>query len=336
MTVSATRPAGPAVQMSLCCGDYDLNRALLTGEVAPKGIALVPFTLPSPERHRRMARFREFDISEFSLARLLMLRDSGQPVTAIPAFPHRRFRHGFVFVRGDSPLRRAEELQGARIGLRVWQNSAGLWMRGILHDEHGIDLRAIAWVTQDEEDLPYPGGLGFRFSRVPSGRSVWDLLESGQLDAVIYPDGPGAAALRSGRIRRLFADPRSAEQDYFRRTGFFPIMHTVVMPTELAERYPWAPRNVLQAFRQAKDLAYTRLRDPRATALAWAGALLEDQQDVLGDDPWCYSFPDNARQLATVARWAREQGLTSAEVDVATLFPESCREELPHYVPASD
>lgn len=319
--------------LTLALGDYDINRALITGEVAPQGLDLTVITLSSPERHARMVRHDEFDVCELSLATLLALHGTGRrDLVAIPAFPHRRFRHGFAFVRGDGNITRPEELGGRRIGLRTWQTTAGLWLRGILQDDHGLDLRSVEWVTQDDEDVPMAAGSGFRIRRAGSGSDVVAMLRGGELDALIYPEAPPGLGAQGSPLRRLFADPKAAEIDYHRRTGIFPPMHAVVVRRELVEELPWLARELLEAFRRSKDRAFAAMRDPRRVSLAWLREALAEQEAILGPDPWAYDFSPTAPALATLVRYAHEQALVGDVFPPAELFAPSTLEDLPSYI----
>lgn len=321
------------LQLSLACGDYDLLRPLLDGAVQPEGIDLVCIPLPSPERHWRMLRREEFDVCELSLASYLVDRDRSQRFTAIPVFPHRRFRHGYVFVRQDGPVREPRDLQGRRVGLRTYQNTAGLWVRGILQHDHGVDLRTIRWVGQDEEDLPVdPSPRGIRLERVPAGGNIDRMLASGELDAVIYPEVLPSYRRGDPAVRRLFEDYAEREKAYFSRTRIFPIMHTVVVRTALLERHPWIAVNLLHAFEASKRECYRRLQDPRRVSLAWFLPALEEQQRLLGPDPWAYGLEANRHVLDTAAQYAFEQGLTTRRLDVDGLFAPSTLEGAPRFV----
>ena len=314
--------------LSLACGDYDINRALADGRIRPQGVDLTVLTLPSPERHARMATHREFDICELSMATYLAIIGSGdRSLVAVPAFPHRRFRHGFIFVGPASRIESPEQLGGMRIGLRTWQTTAGLWARGILQDDHGVDLRSIEWVTQDPEDVPVRPMEAYRIRRTDPGTTVVEELRAGSLDALIYPEAP-----REEGVRRLFPDPKAAEVDYYRRTGIFPIMHTVVIRRELVEAMPWLAREVLDAFRRSKDEAFRALRDPRRVSLAWLRESLEEQEAILGSDPWAYEFAPNRSTLETLIRYAHEQGFVPERLAPEELFVPSSLEALPTYV----
>lgn len=321
------------LSLSLACGDYDINQGLITGEVRPQGVDLTVITAPSPERHFRMNRNGEFDVCEFSLGSYIMSHGRGDwPVTAIPAFPHRRFRHGYIFVNAAAGIRRPADLNGRRLGIRTWQTTAGLVARGILQDDHGVDLRSITWVAQDEEDIPLQPGHGFRMERAPEGREVTEMLAAGDLDGLIYPELPEEVRRGDPRVARLFPDPKAAEIDHVTRTGFFPLMHTVVLRRDLADAHPWLPRELLIAFRASKDLAFARMRDPRRVSLAWFAEAMAEQRRILGDDPWAYDFARNRAGLAMMIRWSHEQGMLARPFEPEELFHPSVLAELPTYV----
>jgi 4,5-dihydroxyphthalate decarboxylase len=319
--------------LTLACGEYDITRALVTGDVTPRGIDLTVLTYPSPERHWRMSRGREFDVCELSMAETITLHDQGTfPLVAVPAFPHRRFRHGYIFVNASAGIARPKDLEGRRVGLRTWTTTAGLWIRGILQDDHGVDLGSIDWVTQDEESVPLDLGGRYRLTRAPEGDAVTSMLERGDLDALIYPEPIESVQRGDPRIARLFPDPKAAEIEYFGRTGFFPIMHTVVVQQGIVDAHPWVPRNIFDAFVESKDRAFRAMRDPRRISLAWFREALDEQERVLGKDPWCYDFDSNRAALEAMIRWAHEQGMISRRFPPEELFAATTLERLPTYV----
>lgn len=327
------------ISLSLACGDYDINRGLIEGTVVPQGIDLTVLVYPTPPRQWRMDRHSEFDVCEFSMSSYLVAFDrarAGQPlamepVVAIPAFPHRRFRHSYIFVNTSAGIESPRDLEGRKVGLRTWQATAGLWARGILQDEYGVDLRKVSWRLSDDEAIPAPVMASFDMERIPTGESVTRMLLDGELDALIYPEMPAALLDRDPRIRRLFPDYKQREMDYYRRTGCFPIMHTVVVKQSVLQRHPWIARNMLIAFRQSKDLAFVRMRDPRSTSLAWVRELIEEQESVLGADPWAYNLADNVTALQTMIRYSHEQGLITGPMEPEELFAPSTIGELPAY-----
>jgi 4,5-dihydroxyphthalate decarboxylase len=321
------------LELTFAVGDYDINRSLIDGSVRPQGVRPRVLVYPSPQRHWRMATSLEFDVCEFSMGTYLMLHDRANfPAVAIPAFPHRRFRHGYIYVNVAAQIDGPKGLDGRRVGLRTWQTTAGIWARGMLQDDHGVDLESIEWVTQDAEDIPL-GPLGrFRISRCRDGDTVTSMLERGDLDALIYPERLEAALRDDPRVARLFPDSKTSEQEYAVRTGLFPIMHTVVIRSELVAAHPWLARNVLEAFERSKAVAFDAMRDPRRVSLAWFDEALDEQRGILGDDPWRHDLSSNRAALQTLIRWAHEQRLIAHRMEPEDLFVPATRVALPKYV----
>lgn len=322
------------LQLTLAVGDYDITRPLLDGDVTPQGIELLPLTYPSPQRHWRTLVHEQFDVAELSLGSYVARRSRGETgLIAIPVFPHRRFRHGYAFVSGRSGVTDAAGLRGTAVGVRNWQTTAGIWLRGILAEHHGLDLAGVRWVAQDGEDVPLDLPPSVSLERVGPGQRVTDMCAAGELAGLIYPELPRQVRENDGSIRRLFADPKQAEQEYFARTRIFPIMHVVAIRQQLLDRHPWAALNVFEAFESAKCRAMRRLEDPRTVSLAWLRALQEEERAVLGADPWQYGLGDaNTAVLRTFAGYAAAQGLAAPDLQVRDLFDASTRETPPAYV----
>lgn len=280
-----------------------------------------------------MAVNNEFDVCEFSMATYILIHATkSNAFTAIPAFPHRRFRHSYIFVNANAGIKTPKDLEGRKVGLRTWQTTAGLWVRGILQDEYDVDLKKVEWLTQDEEDIPFTPKNGITINRVPEGKTVTKMLEEGEIDALIYPEIPDAILRGDPRVKRLFTDYKQEEINYYKKTGFFPIMHTVVIKESVLEENPWVAMNLLIAFRESKDAAFRKMEDPRKISLAWVRELIEEQRELLGDDPWNYSFPDNEKALNTMIRYAYEQGMIDRIFPAEEMFYPASLKELPKYV----
>lgn len=322
------------LRLSIALGDYDINRGLIDGAVEPDGIELVPLVRPSPERHWRMLLHREFDVAELSLGSYVALRSAGDDsLIGIPVFPHRRFRHSYVFVNAAKEIRTAADLNDGRIGVRSWQVTAGIWMRGFLAEHHGLDLRSVTWLAQDADDIDLAGTSEFRIERVAEGQAITDLCAAGELDALLYPEIPQQFHAGTGELRRLFEDSMAAEEQYFRDTGIFPLMHVVVVRRDVLERNPWAARSLFDAFVRSKREAMSRMRDPRVVSLAWLRWLIEHERALLGPDPWEYGLSEaNRHNLATFIGYSVDQGIANPGLDVDEMFWESVREDPPHFV----
>jgi 4,5-dihydroxyphthalate decarboxylase len=320
------------LKLTLACGDYDFLRPLFDGTVTPPGVDLNVLTMPSPERHGRMLRHGEFDVCELSLVGYLVARDRGCDYTAIPVFPHRRFRHSYMVKRTGCGIDKPSDLNGKRVALDTLQNSAGLWMRGILQDYYGVDLKTIEWWCQEEEDIPFEPARWMKVKRVPEGQNVDQMLLDGELEGALYPEVLPSIENASPKVARLFRDPKAAEIDYYKRSGIFPIMHTVVIRNRVLEHNPWVALSLVQGFERAKRACFERMRDPRSFALVWVQDLLHEQREIFGVDPWPYNLDDNRKALEAAVRYEYEQGMITKKPKVEELFFPATLQRLQHYV----
>ncbi|MEX0803852.1 MAG: ABC transporter substrate-binding protein [Candidatus Binatia bacterium] len=310
------------IHLTLATGDYESVRALKEGTVKPDGIELTVLTdMTSDVRHGRMIRNREFDIAELSMSNYLVAKDVGLAFTAIPVFLHRRFRHGFIFLNAGKGIRKPANLIGKRVGLCNFHATANLWIRGILEHEHKVPHQQISWFKEDDEKLAWTPPAGLNIQKIPAGKHIVDMLVDGELDAVIDPELIQPILDKDRRVTRLFANYRELEMDYFKRTGIFPIMHTTVIKQEIVDKYPWVPINLMQAFEQSKKAAYKRMENPRIVPLAWFRHFLEEQEEILGSDPWVYGLGEgNRNNIETLMQYAQEQGLISRKMALEELF----------------
>src|SRR3954451_8868646 len=210
------------IHLTLATGDYESIRALKEGTVKVDGVELTVLTdMTSDVRHWRMIRNREFDIAELSMSNYLMAKYLGLAFVAIPVFLHRRFRHGFIFVNSAKGIVGPTDLIGKKVGLRNFQATANLWIRGILEHEHKVPHKQIHWFTQDDEEVEWTPPEDLHIQRVAPGKNVEEMLIDGELDAVIHPELIRPILDKDKRVTRLFPDYRDLEIDYFKRTGIF-------------------------------------------------------------------------------------------------------------------
>lgn len=315
------------LHLTLACGDYEIVRALMDGSVRPDGIELTVLTnMTSDIRHWRMIRNREFDVAELSMSNFLMAKFTGQPFAAIPVFLHRRFRHGFTFINANVGIQKPTDLIGKNVGLRNFQATSNLWIRGILEHEYQLPHRKIRWFTQDEEEVPFTPPQDLMLRRIPAGKHVEQMLVAGELDALIHPELIQPILDRDSRVKRLFENYKELEVDYYRKTGIFPIMHATAIRQEVVNRYPWVPASLMEAFERAKEQAYQRMANPRRVPLAWFRHALEEQEDILGKDPWVYGLGEaNRKNLAALVQYSYEQGLIGRKMELEELFVTTAR-----------
>ena len=309
------------IELSLACGDYEIMRALKEGIVRPDGIDLKVLTaMDSPTRHWRFLRKGDFDMSEVSCSSYIAARDRGLPFRALPVFPHRRFRHGFAFINTGKGIKKPTDLIGRKIGVKSFMVTATLWARGILEHEYGVPHRSIDWYAEIDDDVAFTPPKDLKLTRLPDNKSVEAMLAEGELDALIHSDlidGLG----EDKRLGRLFEDYKAEEIGYFRKTQIFPIMHVMGIRKEIVDRHPWVPVNLFNAFEQAKTVAMKRMENPRIVPLAWYREAWEEQEAILGRDPWQYGVAErNANNMRTLVGYSHEQGLISRDIQLDELF----------------
>ncbi len=307
------------LQLSLACGDYEIMRALADGTVQPDGIELTVLT-KDRARILQTSRRRECDLAEFNITRYFSDSESDPDLIALPVFPHRRFRLAFIFVNTAAGITSPRDLIGRKIVIRGERPAAVIWLRGILNEHFGVPYDQVTIVDPlGHLGEPPAGGASV-------GPEGWQsrseqLLLDGEVDALLSPGVPSSFLNGDPRIGRLFPDYNDRDVAYFNETKIFPIMHAVTISRSLIERAPWAPINLLRAFSEAKAIAYSRAVNPRTAPLGFFQKAWEDQQAILGPDPWVYGMNEaNRHNLETILRYSAEQGLVTTALTLDDLF----------------
>jgi 4,5-dihydroxyphthalate decarboxylase len=326
------------IPLILACTSSDRTRPIIDGRVEVPGVALTVLPGEPEDIFRRALRDRAFDVTELSMGSHIVTTARGDaPYIGIPVFPSRSFRHAAIYVRTDRGIRSAADLAGKRIGLPEYQQTAALWVRGILREYYGVDTRRIAWRTGGMEEA----GLGERVALklppeldvrpIDAGETLNGMLAAGEIDAVVGPRPPSCFLARSAPVDRLYPDHRSEEEAYFRATGFFPIMHCLALRKELAEAHPWLPLELFRAFAKARAMAVADLSlvNVLRASLPWIAAEAEAQTRIMGGDPWPYGFRRNRDELAAMIRFARADGLAAREIAPEELFHPSVLDAAP-------
>jgi 4,5-dihydroxyphthalate decarboxylase len=253
---------------------------------------------------------------------------TGAAHISIPAFPNRKFRQAYIFLNSKAAIEKPRDLEGKRVGIMQWDNTAGVWARGALQHYYGVDLTRIQWVSPRPKEAGVAPGI--RIDKIDAEGDPDMLLDSllvaGDIDAVIGPNVLPSVSARDPRTRRLFRDYRSEEQDYFRKTGIFPTSHIVTLKESFVQKHPQAPVALLKAFRAARDEAFNRLEgpDPQVIIYPWMSAAIAEQRDLMGQNYWAYNIEDNRTALEAMTQYACEQGLSPAKIDYMDFFhPEA-------------
>jgi 4,5-dihydroxyphthalate decarboxylase len=300
------------LKLTMTCGPYDRSQALIDGTVKPEGIELEITVNGDDVLRQSQSAAGMFDVVEFFTGRYiadLPFRTLG--FTAIPVFVKRMFRHSYIYVNKRSGIRSPNDLNGRRIGVQTWLTSAALWARGMLADDYSVDLRSIDWVADRPEPVKgwvQPSWLKLAYA--PEGKSQFDLLAAGDIDVCISTEmmAPG----RHPDIDFLFPNYVDLEREYFRRTGFFPIMHTLLVRTSILERDPWVAMSLFNAWQESKQSCYKSLEWQRIhqTSL-WYRALWEEEQAVAGPDFYKWGFKATRAEVDKMLDYAHQLGFTS-------------------------
>ncbi|WP_255951100.1 ABC transporter substrate-binding protein [Streptomyces odontomachi] len=321
-----------SVPITLACERYDRTEALRDGRVRPAGVDLTYLPQQVEETFFRMARFQEFDAAEMSLSSYVVGLTRGAPFIALPVFPSRLFRHSGIYVSADSGITDPSDLRGKQVGVAEYQLTANVWIRGMLADEHDVPVESVTYrtgglhqagrVEKLKVDLP----PDVRVTPIGPQQTLSDMLASGEIDALYTPRTPASFTRGDSGVRRLFEPSGTAEEEYFRRTGIFPIMHVVVLRRDVYERNRWLARSLYDAFVAAK-LQCEQGMDETAAArymLPWLHDEVARTRAVLGDDYWSYGLDRNVEVLRTFLRYSHDQGLAARKLEPEELFaPET-------------
>jgi len=320
------------ITLTLACGEYDRVRALFDARVTIPGVRLACLALPSEQSFPRAVSRAEFDVTELSAAAQIMQVARGEAAyVALPIPIARAFRHGCIYARADAGITTPKDLEGRRVGTPEYGMTMGLWLRGILAEDHGVAVNGIAWRTAGtnapgrKERLPLDLPAGMDVRPLPEGETLNAALLAGGIDAMLSPTPPDAFATGDPRLARLFADPRAAAEAWHRRSGFFPIMHLVGIRRDVLARAPWLAAALCEAFGSAKRLAEAEWAESlaKSSPATMFPFLAEEWAALSARDLWRYGLAANAAEFAAMARFAHDQHLTRRRLEVAELFDPS-------------
>jgi 4,5-dihydroxyphthalate decarboxylase len=321
------------LRLTMACWNYDRTRGLLEGRIPIDGIELTYLNLPVEETFFRMLRHREFDVAELSLSSYTVsLFRENPPFIAIPVFPSRFFRHSCIYVNADRGIREPKDLIGKRIGNPEYQMTAPVWIRGIMSDEYGVPVTSATYLNGGEEQpgreekiaLSLPPQI--RLEAIPSDRTLANMIETGEIDALYTARAPSTFRSGSGKVRRLFEDYAAVERDYYQKTKIFPPMHIIAIRRDVYDKNRWIPQSLCKAFALAQKEIYEDLHETGALKfmLPWLGRHVEETEQLLGQDFWPYGYEPNVHALTTFLRYHFEQGLSKRQLTPKDLFaPES-------------
>ncbi len=311
---------------------------LMNGTVQAEGIQLIPTYSHPAETFWRQLKFGEFEVAEMSLSSYLIARSQGADMIALPVFPSRRLFQTELSYHADSGIAKPQDLAGKRLGVAEYQQTAALWIRGILEHDFGVSQYKIHWYMERSEEMSHGGATGFKpplgisFNRIAPNKSLASTLLENELDAahIASPWVLKANALdRSSRIvgendwnmiKPLFPDRKAEGARFCKRHGFLPVNHAYIIRGDVYKKYPWVAPNLYAGFVKAKALAQEKLLERIPTALFFGPEYLAMTRELIGDDPFPYGIKANSAMLETIIGYSHEQGLTPRRMKIEELF----------------
>ena len=292
--------------------------ALKDGSVKPRGITLdVQEIAPMPRLFDRMIADGEFDISEMAIVTYLQLLEFGLPFTAIPVFPFRAFPQGTMLMNVNAGVASPKDLEGKKMGVRAYAGTAGVWARGLLESEYGVDPFKVKWLVNDQEHIgEYHNPENVEFVQ---GANLGELLTSGEIAA-----GIGIMGLDSPDVKPLIGNARQAQEEWFKKTGIYPMNNTVVVKNEVLARDPEIAASLLQAFTEAKEAYVSRLKTSGPTEGVRDEEADKRLMDLVGD-PLPVGVEANRKGLEQIIKYAKSQKIIQKNLTPEDLFTENTR-----------
>jgi 4,5-dihydroxyphthalate decarboxylase len=331
------------LRLSFISGPHERVLPLIDGRVKVEGVDEITTTISDASvTFWRQLTFWEFEISEMSLSSYLIARSKGADMIAVPVFPTRRFMHMGLSINTDSDVQSASDLVGKRIGVGDYQQTAALWMRGILEHDFGVSQYGVQWWMERTPQLSHGGATGFvpppgiDFHSIPIDKSLASMLVNNELDAA--PVGRALARAsnivdrstqiraREGdwsKIRPLFPDAFAEGKRFFDKWGFIPANHTITIRGDIYRTYPWLAFNLYEALIEAKKLADEELPERISPSLIFGPQYLAQTRKLFGQDPFPYGVEPNREFLQTTIDFSCEQGLTPVREPIEALFAPS-------------
>ncbi len=315
------------IHLTLAISDFPHTQALLNGSIPIEGVE-AEFIRVNPQiaAFRRMVRHVEFDVCELAPTTYLIARAHGALFVALPIFVFRRFHHGGLLVRPDSGIKHPKDLEGRKVGVRAYSVTTGVWTRGILIDEYGLDSSKVTWVVDDEEHVT---GLKLPANVVhaPDGVSLVDMIQRGELAAAFDGNaGIGRAGAPTGGWSQvesqgypdLFPNAEELEANWFRRTGIYPMHGTIVVKDSVLAEHPWVARSLYNAFERAKTEWLQRLHSGEADTAT--DRRYRALSAIVGDDPLPYGMEANMPTIRALEDTAFKQKLIPERLPLARAF----------------
>ncbi len=317
------------LKLDIAIANYAHTLAIKDGSIPIKNVQANFIKVdPIIQAFRRMVRDLEFDVCELAPMTYLIAKAYGSPFTALPVFVMRRFHHGGLVCRDDAGIRNPKDLEGKKVGVRAYSVTTGVWTRGILANEYGVDNSKVTWVVDDEEhvtQMPLPSNV----IHAPEGKSLVKLMEAGEIQAGfnaragIGREGAPVAGWEDKQqvaapvYNELFANAAELEAAWYKRTGVYPMHGLIVVKDKLLADHPWLARSLYDAFLEGKNRYVGGLRAGKITSAddkKYAGFM------PLVGDPLPYGVKDNLASINTMIEYTHQQGMIPRKFSAAEVF----------------
>jgi 4,5-dihydroxyphthalate decarboxylase len=327
--INVRGPGSSRLLITFAISDYDHTRDFTSGDVMADGIEIVHHKLAVEEIFFRMLKDREFDVSELSFAKYTsMISQGDDSLVGIPVFPSRVFRHSSIYVKRGGPIKTAADLKGRKVGLPEWAQTASVYSRGFLVHQFGLKLQDIEWYQAgvnnpgrvEKVALKLPEGV--RYKPMPE-HSLEEMLLNGMIDAMASAHPPDGFEHGNPDIVRLFPDYQPMEEEYYKKTGVFPIMHVVAMRRDLYDRAPWLAISLFKGLDEAKRRSIARAHEMTASRfpIPWNFHHADQYEKMFGGDPFPYGIEPNRKTLEAFLSYGHEQGVFHRLMKPEELFP---------------
>ena len=314
------------INLDIAIATYGHTNALKNGTVAIQGVNPNFIEIkPIIAAFRRMVRDVEFDVCEMAPATYMLAREAGAPFKALPIFIFRRFHHAGLVYRDDAGITQPKDLENKKVGVRAYSVTTGIWTRGIMMNDHGVDNTKITWVVDDEEhvkSLQLPKNV----IHATAEQSLVKMMETGELSAAFTDNaGIGRAGAPTdgwqsgGRIKppeykELFPNSLELETQWFNKNGIYPVHGLIVVKDAVLNKYPWIAKSLFDAFFESKEIYLNQLSN---------GESVSDKDDhyrsmskIVGKDPLPYGIDANRKSIQTLIDYCHQQELLKKKYSI--------------------
>jgi 4,5-dihydroxyphthalate decarboxylase len=324
------------IKIRLASRAYDGTLPILRGQMKIPGFDFeITETEDVPGMFAGMFK-GQYDVSEMSLGELIYYTSRGKAdFVAIPVFPSRMFRHGFIFCRKASGITSPADLSGKKIGFLRWVQTAAIWLRGMLVDEYSVSVKDSQWYVAsmhhwDDHDPgatvePRDGSVirMIQNSGKNTSERACKALFEGQVDALGITESQLSTLLANDSVKKLFENSRAVEAAYFQKTKILPIMHVLALQKTLVHRHPELPAKLFHLYCESKRWAQRWRRAIPSLVEAWPNHYLTDEQEIFHTDPWAYGLAANRHVLERFLVYCQAQGIAARDIAPQELFHPS-------------